>query len=76
MDDIQQKADAPATVRERTGYFDIYLPDPQYDSPAAICKRPGLNMTGKGIQLLVNAYPITSFPTKNVQQYDVSAVLV
>lgn len=35
-------------------------------------KRPGFNSTGKEIDLLVNAYPITKFPTRPVYQYEVS----
>lgn len=49
------------------------MPRAQYDTPATIAKRQGFNQTGKAIQLAVNAYPITAFPTKTVQQYDVSS---
>lgn len=41
--------------------------------PLDICQRPGFNTTGKEIEVLLNAYPISKFPSKTVYQYDVSS---
>lgn len=39
--------------------------------PHTLTSRPGYNTTGKDIQISLNSYPITQFPTKSVHQYDV-----
>lgn len=37
-----------------------------------IQRRVGYNTSGKEIEVMMNAYPITSFPDKAVYQYEVS----
>lgn len=45
----------------------------KFHAPVALAQRNGsYNTTGKEIQLSVNTYDITSYPTKIVYQYDVS----
>jgi eukaryotic translation initiation factor 2C len=44
----------------------------KYSVPVETVARPNHNQTGKEIEVLMNAYPITKFPTRNVYQYDVS----
>jgi hypothetical protein len=44
----------------------------QYSDGVTHVPRPGFNTTGREVELQVNAYPITKFPTQNVFQYDVS----
>lgn len=44
----------------------------KYSVPVETVARPNHNQTGKKIEVLMNAYPITKFPTRNVYQYDVS----
>jgi eukaryotic translation initiation factor 2C len=48
---------------------DIYR---QYLEGSTSVPRPGFNATGREVNLVLNAYPITGFPTQNVHQYDVS----
>lgn len=48
---------------------DIYR---QYLEGSTSVPRPGFNTTGREVMLILNAYPITGFPTQNVYQYDVS----
>jgi eukaryotic translation initiation factor 2C len=48
---------------------DIYR---QYLDGSTSVSRPGFNTTGREIDLVLNAYLITGFPTQNVHQYDVS----
>ncbi|KAH1338083.1 hypothetical protein KXX67_000930 [Aspergillus fumigatus] len=43
----------------------------KYSVPVETVARPNHNQTGKEIEVLMNAYPITKFPTRNVYQYDV-----
>lgn len=44
----------------------------KYSVPVEIVPRPGFNTTGKEVDISLNAYPITKFPSRNVYQYDVS----
>lgn len=44
----------------------------QYLEGSTSVARPGFNTTGREVDLILNAYPITGFPTQNVHQYDVS----
>jgi hypothetical protein len=44
----------------------------QYLSSTSTVSRPGFNTTGREVDLKLNAYPITQFPTRSVWQYDVS----
>jgi hypothetical protein len=37
--------------------------------------RPGFNTTGKAIQVRVNQFKVSSFPNRDVYQYDVSSLL-
>ena len=46
--------------------------DLQYLNPHLAIKRPGFCDVGKGIMINVNSYRVTSYPTKRIQQYDVS----
>ncbi|OKL60549.1 hypothetical protein UA08_04065 [Talaromyces atroroseus] len=48
----------------------------QYVDGVTNVARPGFNTTGREVELQVNAYPITKFPTQNVFQYDVTIVKV
>lgn len=43
----------------------------KYSVPVETVPRPGFNTTGKEVELQVNAYPITKFPSRTVYQYDV-----
>lgn len=42
--------------------------------PVETVPRPGYNTTGKEVELLVNCFPITNFPTKAIYQYEVSVI--
>ncbi|OJJ51616.1 hypothetical protein ASPZODRAFT_435068 [Penicilliopsis zonata CBS 506.65] len=42
-----------------------------YSVPVATVPRPGFNQTGKEIEVLLNAFAITKFPSRIVYQYDV-----
>lgn len=44
----------------------------KYLVPVNTVPRPGFNTTGREVELKLNAYPITQFPTRSVWQYDVS----
>lgn len=44
----------------------------KYAIPVKHVPRPGFNTTGKEIEVSMNAFNITAYPTKNVYQYDVS----
>lgn len=44
----------------------------KYSVPVKTVPRPGFNNTGKEVDISLNAYPITKFPSRNVYQYDVS----
>ncbi|GMF68697.1 unnamed protein product [Aspergillus oryzae] len=44
----------------------------KYSVPVETVPRPGFNTTGKEVDISLNAYPITKFPSRNVYQYDVS----
>ncbi len=44
----------------------------KYSVPVEFVPRPGFNPTGKEIEVLMNSYRVTSFPTKTVYQYSVS----
>lgn len=48
---------------------DIYR---QYLENSTSVARPGFNTTGREVDLVLNAYAITGFPTQNIHQYDVS----
>ncbi|BCR96143.1 putative eukaryotic translation initiation factor eIF-2C4 [Aspergillus luchuensis] len=43
----------------------------KYSVPVETVPRPGFNTTGKEVELSLNAYPITKFPSRTVYQYDV-----
>lgn len=44
----------------------------KYDVSTDHVARPGFNNTGKEIELALNAYPISKFPSRTIYQYDVS----
>ena len=44
----------------------------KYGVPTDVVARPGFNQTGKEIEVLLNAFPITKFPSRPIYQYDVS----
>lgn len=46
--------------------------DAKYSVPVETVPRPGFNPTGKEIEVQMNAFGVTSFPTRTVYQYDVS----
>ena len=55
--------------------LNFYGADDQKNAvPLDICQRPGTNTTGKEIEVSLNAYPISKFPSKTVYQYDVSII--
>lgn len=43
----------------------------KYDVSTDHVPRPGFNNTGKEIELALNAYPISKFPSRTIYQYDV-----
>lgn len=45
----------------------------KYAIPREKVPRPGFNTTGKEIEVSMNAFGITKFPTRTVYQYDVSS---
>lgn len=47
----------------------------KYGVPTEVVPRPGFNQTGKEIEVLINAFPITKFPSRPIYQYDVSIIL-
>jgi eukaryotic translation initiation factor 2C len=51
---------------EQTDFF------PQTAPETKIQKRVGYNTSGKEVEMMMNAYPITAFPDKTVWQYEVS----
>lgn len=44
----------------------------KYDVSTDHVARPGFNTTGKEIEVALNAYPISKFPSRTIYQYDVS----
>jgi eukaryotic translation initiation factor 2C len=48
----------------------------KYSVPVETVPRPGFNQTGKEIEVQMNAYAITNFPSKTVYQYDVSVTSI
>ena len=46
--------------------------DAKYDFPSDLPLRPGVNTTGKAIQIRVNQYKVAQWPQRDVYQYDVS----
>ncbi|KAL1982463.1 hypothetical protein VTN96DRAFT_1310 [Rasamsonia emersonii] len=44
----------------------------KYLVPVNTVPRPGFNTTGREVELKLNAYPITQFPTRSVWQYDIT----
>ncbi|QGA13160.1 hypothetical protein EYB26_000807 [Talaromyces marneffei] len=48
----------------------------QYLEGSTSVPRPGFNTTGREVMLILNAYPITGFPTQNVYQYDVTILKI
>lgn len=48
----------------------------KYHVASDIITRPGFNTIGKEINVGINAFPITHFPTKTVYQYDVSSFTI
>ena len=44
----------------------------QYEIPTELVRRPGTNTSGLAVQVSVNSYPVISYPTKTIYQYDVS----
>lgn len=46
--------------------------DAKYSVPVGTVARPGFNPTGKEIEVQMNAFAVTNFPSKTVYQYDVS----
>lgn len=43
-----------------------------YKFPSTLPLRPGINTTGKAIEIRVNQFKVAQWPTKDVYQYDVS----
>lgn len=60
-------ADIPVFRNIAAPGTDIY----KYSLPTEFTKRPGFNTTGKAVQVHLNAYPVSQFPTAKVYQYDV-----
>jgi eukaryotic translation initiation factor 2C len=46
--------------------------DAKYNFPSDLPLRPGVNSTGKAIQIRVNQYKVNRWPDRDVYQYDVS----
>jgi hypothetical protein len=46
---------------------------PKYNFPSDLPSRPGINTTGKAIQIRVNQYKVTKWPESDIYQYDVSS---
>jgi eukaryotic translation initiation factor 2C len=46
--------------------------DAKYSVPVGTVVRPGFNLTGKEVEVQMNAFAVTNFPSKTVYQYDVS----
>jgi eukaryotic translation initiation factor 2C len=44
----------------------------QYGVPFESVPRPGFNTTGTEVELSINAYPISKYPSRSIYQYDVS----
>lgn len=63
---VMEDTKDPAASHKADNFYQQYL-----DGIANVA-RPGFNTTGREVELQLNAYPITSFPTLNVYQYDVS----
>jgi len=49
--------------------------DAKYNFPSDLPLRPGINTTGKAIQIRVNQYKVTKWPERDIYQYDVSFTL-
>jgi eukaryotic translation initiation factor 2C len=43
----------------------------QYALPTDFKRRPGFNTSGKAVQLGLNSWPVSQFPTKAIYQYDI-----
>lgn len=59
----------PENFRIRTANADD---DAKYNFPSDLPLRPGVNSTGKAIQIRVNQYKVTQWPGRDIFQYDVS----
>jgi eukaryotic translation initiation factor 2C len=59
----------PENFRIRTVNTDD---DAKYNFPSDLPLRPGVNSTGKAIQIRVNQYKVTQWPGRDIFQYDVS----
>jgi eukaryotic translation initiation factor 2C len=59
----------PENFRVRTTNPDD---DAKYNFPSDLPLRPGVNSTGKAIQIRVNQYKVTQWPGRDIFQYDVS----
>jgi hypothetical protein len=46
--------------------------DAKYNFPSDLPLRPGINTTGKAIQIRVNQFKVTKWPERDIYQYDVS----
>jgi eukaryotic translation initiation factor 2C len=44
----------------------------KYEVPIKTVPRPGFNSTGTEVELMINAFPITTYPSRTIYQYDVS----
>lgn len=44
----------------------------KYEVPIKTVPRPGFNSTGTEVELMVNAFAITAYPSRTIYQYDVS----
>lgn len=43
----------------------------KYAVPVETVPRPSFNQTGKEVEVMMNAFPISKFPSRPVYQYDV-----
>ena len=48
--------------------------DAKYNFPSDLPLRPGINTTGKAIQIRVNQFKVTKWPERDIYQYDVSLI--
>lgn len=74
MENLEQINKLPGGLRHiRHRHTDEYE---KYGVPVDTVPRPGFNQTGKEIEVMVNAFPITKFPSRPVYQYDVGVLPV
>ncbi|CAG8942223.1 unnamed protein product [Penicillium salamii] len=79
-DKIVRHSDRATIAWDKCKNLDIPWHEFRIDDPNAasstgkIQKRVGYNTSGKEVELMLNAYPITAFPTKEVYQYEINVL--